>query len=116
MADADKLLPPPPLDGEIQRGPKGRFVKGHMFGKGRPKGAKNRVITSVKQAMLEAGSKIGSDGHGRGGVAGFIERVGREDPSLLAQAIIRSTVPAAKDPEPGEGEPGMIGQVVILSI
>ena len=100
MADSDVPAPLPAFDGDIRF--KGRFTKGNSVGKGRPKGTKNRIITSVKQAMEAAIAKVGSDGKGRDGVAGYLENVARTDPSFMAAAYIRATVPPAKDPDPAE--------------
>jgi hypothetical protein len=38
---------PPVLEGEL-RGPRGRFTNGNKVGKGRPKGVKNVIVTSIK--------------------------------------------------------------------
>src|SRR4051812_32499483 len=84
-----------PLTPEIRV--KGRFVKGARPGPGRPRGAKNVLGASIKELMISAAERLGDNG--KGGVGGFIERIGRENPELLAAALIRSSVPAAA-PEP----------------
>jgi hypothetical protein len=53
--------------------------------------------------MTQAVEKVGSDGRGAGGVAGYLEQVARTDPSFMAAALIRATVPPARETE---GEAG----------
>ena len=104
------------------RSPKGRFVKGNPgppeHAK-RKKGVPNKVNRTVKEAMLLAAERIGSDGKGLGGVEGFLEATGRRNPEFLAAGIIRSCVPPAKEPEPtaaGGNGGGVVTSVNVIAI
>jgi hypothetical protein len=77
------------LAARLTRGsqPGRRRVKGERFNKdnqpkrspGRPKGATNLMTRQVQEAILIAFSELGEDLHGKGGLVGFIKRIGRND-------------------------------------
>jgi hypothetical protein len=99
---------------EVERGRGGRFVRGGKPGPGRPPKAENRIIRSIKESMIAAGERIGADGKGLNGIDGFLERVGREDPGFLASAIIRSTVPAARESDAYTGDADALATLASL--
>lgn len=115
MSDTTERSAPSEPNIEI-RGPKGRFVKGNPgppeHAK-RKKGVPNKVNRTVKDAMLLAAERIGSDGGGKGGVDGFLEATGRRNPEFLAAGIIRSCVPPAKEAELNPAAGGTITVNVI---
>ena len=49
--------------------------------------------------ISRASAKIGSDGAGKDGVEGLLERVGRTKPEVLAGYLVHPTVPKASGPE-----------------
>ena len=107
---------PKPLTGEITHGLGGKFVKGNTAGKGRPKGSLNKNTLTVRQAMEAAAEKVGSDGKGKGGRDGYLERVARDKPELFTHHYLRATVPPAREAEPIAGEGGGNFTVVINSV
>ena len=70
----------------------------------------NKINRTVKDALTGAAERIGADGHGAGGMDGFVEAVGRQNLEFLAASIVRSCVPPAKDPEDAAAG----GTVVVL--
>ena len=59
----------------------------------RRKGSRNRLPATVQQCILDAATRIGSDGHGRDGVTGFLEATGRENPTALAAGLYKLVPP-----------------------
>src|SRR5277367_6346278 len=55
----------------------GRFKKGHEKLGGRKRDTPNLLTADYKKLLLEAAYRIGSDGNGRDGVAGYFQWVGR---------------------------------------
>ena len=51
---------------------------------GRPKGATNVFNTQVKEAIVEAASRLGSDGKGKGGLVGYLRSIA-SDPKTKGQ-------------------------------
>jgi hypothetical protein len=66
----------------------GTFRPGHSVH--RPRGSRNRIPTSVKQALVRAGENIGLDGAGLNGLDGFFERIGRLNEVALGTMISRT--------------------------
>ena len=66
----------------------GTFAPGHKIH--RPKGSRNKIPTSVKQALVRAGENIGLDGAGLDGLDGFFERIGRLNEVALGTMISRT--------------------------
>ena len=81
------------------------------MGKGKPKGVPHKIHQTVKQALTGAAERIGSGGNGLGGMNGFLERVGRDNPEFLAASIVRSCVPPANEEEPAKA-----GRVITVNI
>jgi hypothetical protein len=79
----------------------GTFTKGHKKRGGRKKGTPNRVNKDLLQAIVQAAEQVGSDGKGKGGVAGYMHRLADEKTGhfipLLRQAV-QKQAPAAKQP------------------
>jgi len=101
---------------EIDRGRHSRFIRGGKAGPGRPPKTLNKVTHTVKSAMEAAIAKVGSDGSGRGGVAGYLEAVARSNPELMTAAYLRATVPPAPPAVPDEAAVGQISEFVIVSV
>jgi hypothetical protein len=73
--------------GEVTQKP--RFQKGHAKMGGRKKGSQNRVTRDVKEAILEAGERIGSDGKGKDGLVGAVMGVYRRKPEAWMAALAK---------------------------
>jgi hypothetical protein len=56
---------------------KGSFGK-ERRSSGRPAGSKNFITREVKEGIIAAYNKIGSDGEGKDGLEGYLEFLGRE--------------------------------------
>jgi hypothetical protein len=73
-----------------------RFDQKHQpRGRGRPKGARNLLTREVKEAIIIGLSELGEDLRGKGGLVGFIKRIGRYDlktSAMLLRALIPMTV------------------------
>jgi hypothetical protein len=90
------------LAARLTRGsqPGRRRMKGKRFTKdnqpkrppGRPKGATNLMPREVKEAILTAFSELGEDLHGKGGLVGFLKRIGRSD-LKTAGMLLRAVMP-----------------------
>lgn len=57
-----------------KRGPKPGSGAG-----GRPKGSLNKITTTLKDAILEAASEVGYDGHGQDGLQGYLRKVASDN-------------------------------------
>jgi hypothetical protein len=53
-------------------------------GKGKPKGAVNKTTKLLKEAILLAAEKVGSDGEGKDGLTGYLVEVARSDVKAFA--------------------------------
>ena len=73
-------------------------------GKGRPKGAKNKVNTLLKEAILLAAEEHGSDGEGKDGLKGYLSMVARADLKTFC-GLLGRILPAAKPEEEDDGVP-----------
>jgi hypothetical protein len=112
MSDPEPAEAPKPLEGEILRGAKGRFLRGTAgppADKRRKRGQPNRINATIREALEAAASSLG----GKGGVQAFLEETGKHDPVALATMLIRSCVPPAKEADP---EAGGVVEVHIHSI
>jgi len=77
-----------------------RRVKGQRFTKGnqpkrppgRPKNATNLLTREIREAIVAAFSELGEDLHGKGGLVGFIKRIGRNDLKTSAM-LLRAVMP-----------------------
>lgn len=47
--------------------------------RGKPKGAKNKTTTALKDAILKAAELTGNDGEGKDGLIGYLQRVAAKD-------------------------------------
>lgn len=66
-----------------------RFQPGNP---GKPAGVRHLLNKSVKECILEAAARLGSDGKGRDGLVGFMMSVGRRHPTHLL-ALIGKVLP-----------------------
>ena len=69
----------------------GQFRKGHQKTGGRKKGTPNRRPAEITEAILEAFTELGVDGHGKDGLKGFVKRIGLEDlktSGMLLRALL----------------------------
>jgi hypothetical protein len=87
-----------------------RRVKGQRFTKGnqpkrppgRPKNATNLLTREIREAIVAAFSELGEDLHGKGGLVGFIKRIGRNDlktSAMLLRAVMPTQVTIQKKEE-----------------
>ena len=81
-----------------------RFKVGHKKLGGRKKGVPNKFSGDLKQAVLEAAAQVGFDGHGCGGLLGYLSQPAAKQPKhflKLASRILilegRSTGPSFKN-------------------
>lgn len=58
-------------------------------GKGRPKGSVNKTTAMLKEAILGAATKTGSDGEGRDGLMGYCAFLARSEPKAFAGLLGR---------------------------
>ena len=56
-------------------------------GPGRPKGMANKTTTQLKEAILEAADKSGSDGQGRDGLVGYLFWLSTNEASSFASLL-----------------------------
>lgn len=63
------------------------FVKGHEKIGGRAKGTKNKVTVLLKEAIMEAAEREGSDHHGKEGVVGFLRVLSRREPAVFGRLM-----------------------------
>ena len=61
----------------------GSFEAGHKKLGGRKKGTRNLISPERKMALLEAAHRVGSDGNGKDGVAGYLFWVAKRDRTLF---------------------------------
>jgi hypothetical protein len=61
----------------------GSFEAGHKKLGGRKKGTRNLISPERKRALLEAAHRVGSDGNGKDGVAGYFTCLAKRDPTLF---------------------------------
>ncbi|MBR0847189.1 hypothetical protein JQ543_05460 [Bradyrhizobium diazoefficiens] len=80
----------------VKRQSQGLFAVGHRKVGGRRKGTPNKATADIKACFIEAARNIGSDGKGKGGVRGFIEKTGRANPEALMLALSRFVPPPLK--------------------
>lgn len=57
------------------------------YGGGKRIGSRDRVSRPLKEAILLAGEKVGSDGEGADGLAGYLEMVARTDIRAFCQLL-----------------------------
>lgn len=58
-------------------------------GPGRPKGMPNKSTAALKDAILAAGEKVGSDMKGRGGMTGYLVFLAKTEPKAYAGLLGR---------------------------
>jgi len=60
--------------------------------RGRPKGAQNYFTRDVKEAIINACSRHGQDGKGKGGLEGYLFRLARDEPKTMGM-LLRAVLP-----------------------
>ena len=86
--------------GEVTQKP--GFQKGHAKVGGRKKGGQNKITRDVKEAVLDAGEKYGSDGKGKDGLVGAFYVIKKKPeawlaPSLLSACRVKHTIKRDND-------------------
>jgi hypothetical protein len=71
---------------------KGSFTKENHPKGGRTPGSKNFITREVKEGIIAACNKIGSDGKGRDGLEGYLEFLGRNFPPVMG-GLLRTIMP-----------------------
>jgi len=56
---------------KTDRAPNGTFRNGHEKRGGRKRGTPNMISQSLREAIIEAGHQVGSDGQGKDGLRGY---------------------------------------------
>jgi hypothetical protein len=74
----------------------GRFKKGPdpKRGRGRPKGSRNVISPVMREAILEAAAIVGSDGRGKGGLAGYMMRLAQMENPVIFGGLLRKCITA----------------------
>src|ERR1700690_4032818 len=67
----------------------GSFKPGKKKTGGRKVGAPNKLTRELRQAILDAGERVGYDGKGRGGLTGFLARLAVTHPAAYASLLGR---------------------------
>ena len=70
-------------------GQRNLFQKGHKKLGGRKKGVPNKMSGAQKQAMIDAAEVIGLDGHGLGGLVGYLARQAIYHPAGFFRLLTR---------------------------
>lgn len=70
-------------------GQRNLFQKGHKKSGGRKKGVPNKMSGAQKQAMIDAAEVIGLDGHGLGGLVGYLARQAIYHPAGFFRLLTR---------------------------
>ena len=84
MATSKKL----PDSGAEQPKPKTK-PRPPRAGLGRPPGAKNKVTTTLKEAILLAAEQVGQDGKGKDGLTGYLRSVAVAEPKAFCGLLGR---------------------------
>jgi hypothetical protein len=59
---------------------------------GRKPGTPNKMTTELKEAVIEAARRVGSDLKGKAGLVGYLMRVGQDDPKTFG-TLLRAVLP-----------------------
>ena len=73
------------------------FQKGHAKVGGRKKGGQNKITRDVKEAVLAAGEKHGSDGKGKDGLVGAFLHVIKKKPEAWCSIAAKCMPESAYD-------------------
>jgi hypothetical protein len=71
----------------------GDFKVGHKKRGGRQKGTRNHYSADLKRSLLEAASRIGSDGKGKDGLRGYLIWVAMYYPEAYLREILQNVIP-----------------------
>jgi hypothetical protein len=71
---------------------RGRFEKGHKKSGGRRKGVPNAMTRELREAILNAATKLGEDGKGRDGLEGYVMMLARKERKIFA-SLLRAVLP-----------------------
>jgi hypothetical protein len=106
--DPDPSAPPakePPKEKRLRKTNKGfaPFVKGEG---GRRKGVANKTTRVLKELIILAADKTGSDGKGKDGAIGYLSWLARKEPAVFGN-LLGKVLPLQlqMSPHPGEGDP-----------
>ena len=64
-----------------------RFKPGYTPATRRRKGVQNRITRDLKHGIMTAAVNLGSDGRGKGGLAGYLTYLARKKPAAFAQLL-----------------------------
>jgi hypothetical protein len=90
-ADRTSTKVPQPANQNFDR--QHRFKPGHTKFGGRRKGTRNVTTNRIGEALLAALELLGEDEKGKNGMIGFFVRVGRKDPTALANMAVAKVMP-----------------------
>lgn len=82
MSDGRQLVPASEMGG------KNGFLRTGA-GPGRPKGSINKTSRILREATIMAAEKVGSDGKGKDGLIGYLEKHARKNPELFFGLLAR---------------------------
>lgn len=77
---------------------------GKRKGAGRPVGANGKINKLIREAVLEAADNVGSDGKGKGGMVGYLEKRALDQPQAF-MGLLGRAMPMQVE---GNGEDGEI--------
>lgn len=77
---------------------------GKRKGAGRPVGANGKINKLIREAVLEAADNVGSDGKGKGGIVGYLEKRALDQPQAF-MGLLGRAMPMQVE---GNGEDGEI--------
>lgn len=78
---------------------KGAFKKGHKKLGGRKTGTPNRINSNLIEKIVQAAAQVGSDGKGKDGVDGYLQRLAGEKENhfvSLFRQVVQKQVPAGE--------------------
>jgi hypothetical protein len=80
---------------------------------GRPKGVPNKTTATLKEAIILAAERVGNDGKGKRGLAGYLEHVASTDIKAFSSLLGKVIPLQVTGPDGADGLPGAI-QITIV--
>ena len=80
----------------------GSFKQGHEKRGGRKRGTPNLFSSDYKKVILEAAYRIGEDGNGKNGVAGYLSWVAEYHPQIFCTLLMNLVTPGNADSDAPE--------------